>query len=177
MPGRPTDLEMVRRSDTSAGSHTPEGSRTKRCVPWPLSMDGVGVVAALALDAPDAGEAVELPRVVEAARGVAEDARAELLHAPKREAPALDGGGGAAEASGAVAERAGGEVGGAALDLVEVDARAVPDDVRDVIGVEMCMVKRAPLFSLRSLGMVSVNRQLPLCVSSARSTYISALPF
>ena len=104
-------------------------------------VDGVGVVAALALDAPDAGEAVERLWVVEAARGVAEDAGAELLHAPEREAPALDGGGGAAKASGAVTERTGGEVGGAALDLVEVDAGAVPDDVRDVIGVEV----RVPL--------------------------------
>ena len=101
-----------------AGSQAPDGSETRRCTPWPLFGDAVGVGARLARDAPVAGEPVERPRVVGVARLVTVGDGTQLLESAEGEFPALDGGGGAAEASRPEAEGAAGEEGRPALPLV-----------------------------------------------------------
>ena len=126
----------------SEQSRRQQSRRRKRKRPRGNDEEAGEAVAAMDVDEGEQQQRAERRREQLEELGGADHLRgAKLLHAPEREAPALDGGGGAAKASGAVAECTGGEVGGAALDLVEVDAGAVPDDVRDVIGVEV----RVPL--------------------------------
>ena len=97
----------------------------------------VGVVASLEREAADSGEAVEDVIAVVAAGGVAEDARVKGLLASECEEPALHLRRSAAEARGAVALGAAGEEDAVALVLVEDDVGPIPDDVRDVGGIEV----------------------------------------